>query len=127
MVLTLGDDYAFRVSALQLAEAQSKIANVYVYRAEYPVNLPDQPCQNNHAPHGSELPFVFGKINEESGMDFIGVSRDEQDTAIRERLMNEMMAAWVNFAKTGDPNGESMPVWPLFNSDTQPVMRWCGF
>ncbi len=124
LVLTLGDDYAFRVSALQLAEAQSKIANVYVYRAEYPVNLPDQPCQNNHAPHGSELPFVFGKINEESGMDFIGVSRDEQDTAIRERLMNEMMAAWVNFAKTGDPNGESMPVWPLFNSDTQPVMRF---
>ena len=57
-------------------------------------------------------------------MDFIGVSRDEQDTAIRERLMNEMMAAWVNFAKTGDPNGESMPVWPLFNSDTQPVMRF---
>jgi para-nitrobenzyl esterase len=124
LVLTLGDDYAFRVSALQLAEAQSKIADTYVYRAEYPVNLPEFPCQNGRAPHGSELPFVFGKVNESSGTDFIGFTRDEQDTVVRERLMNEMMSAWVNFAKTGDPNGESLSNWPLFNSDAQPIMRF---
>ncbi|MFN8381972.1 MAG: carboxylesterase family protein [Anaerolineales bacterium] len=124
LVLTLGDDYAFRIPALQLAEAQSKVANTYVYRAEYPVNLPDYPCQNGHAPHGSELPFVFGKTNEASGIDFIGVTRDAQDAAVRERLTNVMMSAWVNFAKTGDPNGASLPTWPLFNSETQPVMRF---
>jgi para-nitrobenzyl esterase len=124
LLLTLGDDYAFRVPAIQLAEAQSKNANTYVYRVDYPVNLPDYPCQNNRAPHGSELPFVFGKINETSGTDFIGFSRDEQDTAIRERLVNEMMSAWVNFVKTGDPNGEALPVWTLFNSDSQPTMRF---
>ena len=124
LLLTLGDDYAFRVPAIQLAEAQSKNANTYLYRGDYPVNLPEYPCQNNRAPHGSELPFVFGKINESSGTDFIGLSRDEQDTAIRARLMNELMSAWVNFAKTGDPNGEALPTWQLFNSDTQPTMRF---
>jgi para-nitrobenzyl esterase len=118
------DDIVFRVPAIQLAEAQSKIANTYVYRVDYPVNLPEYPCQNNRAPHGSELPFVFGKINESSGTDFIGNSRDEQDTAIRERLVNEMMLTWVNFAKTGDPNGEALPAWSLFNADLQPTMRF---
>jgi para-nitrobenzyl esterase len=124
LILTMGDDYVFRVPSIQLAEAQSKVANTYLYRAEYPVNLPDQPCQNNRAPHGSELPFVFGKINETSGTDFIGLSRDQQDTVIRERLMNELMMAWVNFAKTGNPNGEALQGWPLFTSESQPVMRF---
>lgn len=59
-----------------------------------------------------------------SGIDFIGSTRDEQDTAVRERLTNDMMSAWVNFAKMGDPNGASLPNWPLFNSDTQPLMRF---
>ena len=126
ILLTLGDDYAFRVPSIQLAEAQSKNANTYVYLVDYPVNLPEYPCQNNRSPHGSELPFVFGKINEPSGTDFIGISRDAQDTAVRERLVNEMMSAWVNFAKTGDPNGKALPSWQLFNSDTQPTMRFGG-
>jgi para-nitrobenzyl esterase len=124
IILTIEDDYVFRVPAIQLAEAQSKNANAYLYRVEYPVNLPEYPCQNNRSPHGSDLPFVFGKIDQSSGTDFIGISRDEQDTAIRERLMSEMMAAWVNFAKTGNPNGEALPVWPLFNAELQPTMRF---
>jgi para-nitrobenzyl esterase len=124
LILTMEDDYVFRVPAIQLAEAQSKVANTYVYRVDYPVNLPDWPCQNNRAPHGSELPFVFGKINESSGTDFIGLSRDQQDTVVRERLMNEMMMAWVNFAKTGNPNGQSIQNWTLFTSESQPVMRF---
>jgi para-nitrobenzyl esterase len=124
IILTMEDDIVFRVPAIQLAEAQSKNANTYVYRVDYPVNLPEYPCQNNRSPHGSELPFVFGRINETSGTDFIGISRDEQDTAIRERLMNEMMSAWVNFAKTGDPNSGALPVWSLFNANSQPIMRF---
>jgi para-nitrobenzyl esterase len=124
LVLTIEDDYIFRVPAIQLAEAQSKVANTYLYRVDYPVNLPDWPCQNNRAPHGAELPFVFGKINETSGTMFIGLSRDQQDTVVRERLMNEMMMAWVNFAKTGNPNGGSLPNWALFIAESQPTMRF---
>jgi para-nitrobenzyl esterase len=124
IILTIEDDYVFRIPVIHLAEAQSKNANTYVYRVDYPVNLPEYPCLNNRAPHGSELPFVFGKINESSGTDFIGISRDGQDTAIRERLVNEMMLAWVNFAKTGNPNGGTLPTWHLFNVDYQPTMRF---
>jgi len=124
IILNIEDDYVFHVPALQLAEAQSGVANTYLYRVDYPVNLPEQPCQDNRAPHGSELPFVFGKINETSGTDFIGLSRDAQDDAVRARLMDEMMTAWVNFAKTGNPNGGSVQGWDLFASESQPTMRF---
>ena len=124
IVLNIEDDYVFRVPALQLAEAQAKNGNVYYYRAEYPVNLPDEACQNNRAPHGSELPFVFGRINENSGTHFLGMPRDGQDTAVRERLVKQMIGAWTNFAKTGDPNGEGLPEWPKFDPGTQPTMRF---
>jgi para-nitrobenzyl esterase len=124
VILDLEGDYVFRVPAIQLAEAQSQNGNTYLYRVEYPVNLPEYSCQNNRSPHGSELSFVFGKINESSGTDFIGPARDEQDTAVRERLMNELISAWVNFAKTGNPNGGTVPSWPLFNADLQPTMRF---
>jgi para-nitrobenzyl esterase len=124
IILNIEDDYVFRIPAIQLAEAQSKNGNTYVYRVDYPVNLPDYPCQNNYSPHGSELPFVFGKVNETSGTDFIGVARNEQDSIIRDRLTNQMMSAWVNFAKTGDPNGYTLPSWSRFSPDTQPVMRF---
>lgn len=124
MVMRIEGDYVFRLPALLLAEAQSKNGNTFLYQAEYPVNLPEYPCQNNHSPHGSELSFVFGKINESSGTDFIGLSRDAQDTTVRQRLMDEMMSAWINFAKTGNPNGGSLPEWPLFKTDNQALMRF---
>ncbi len=124
LILRMEGDYVFRLPALQLAEAQATNGNTYLYQVDYPVNLPDYPCQNNHSPHGSELPFVFGKITEVSGTDFIGLPRDAQDTAVRQRLMDEMMSAWLNFAKTGNPNGGALPDWPQFSSATQPVMRF---
>ena len=53
-----------------------------------------------------------------------GDPRDPQDTMVRARLMEQMITAWTNFAKTGDPNGEGLPEWPRFNPETQPTMRF---
>jgi para-nitrobenzyl esterase len=125
-LLAMGDDYAFRVDSLNLASAQAAVAKTYVYRFNYPVNLPDQPCQNNRSPHGSELPFLFGRINEQTGYDFIGKPRDAQDEAERQHLMDQMILAWTNFAKTGDPNGGDLPEWPQFDSSTKPTMVFSG-
>lgn len=33
-----------------------------------------------------------------------------------------MMGYWVNFARTGNPNGESLPAWPAYQPDSDQVM-----
>lgn len=33
-----------------------------------------------------------------------------------------MNAYWTNFAKTGDPDGEGLPVWPLFNMQKEEIL-----
>ncbi|HKK41074.1 MAG TPA: carboxylesterase family protein, partial [Bacteroidales bacterium] len=39
-------------------------------------------------------------------------------------LAGQMSSYWVNFAKTGDPNGAGLPDWPFFNKDTHQVMEF---
>ena len=34
-----------------------------------------------------------------------------------------MSGSWVNFAKTGDPNGEGLTVWPNYNFHTKRYME----
>ena len=37
-------------------------------------------------------------------------------------LSRLMHAYWINFAKTGDPNGEGLPEFPI-NSDSKKIME----
>ena len=34
-----------------------------------------------------------------------------------------MQQYWINFIKTGDPNGKGLPEWPRFNDDRTKVME----
>lgn len=35
-----------------------------------------------------------------------------------------MNTYWCNFAKTDNPNAEGLPIWPLFNSNTDMLMEF---
>lgn len=80
----------------------------------------------NHAPpiqglgrslgafHGGEIAYVFQSHAGANAEDGLPLLWDESDREVA-RLMRTY---WVNFAKTGDPNGEGLPNWPTYSADT---------
>lgn len=57
--------------------------------------------------HGVDLAYVFGNMSKSGGYD---------DTDMR--LSNAIMDYWVNFAKTGNPNGRGLINWPAYKSES---------
>jgi para-nitrobenzyl esterase len=61
------------------------------------------------AGHWAELRYVFDHLNQYQWA---------WSDADRE-LANTMATYWTNFAKSGDPNGDSVPAWPNFTTGTE--------
>lgn len=72
-----------------------------------------QPPYGAWAPHGSEIGYVFGTL-EERGLPF-----DEKDAEIS----NILTRYWVNFAATGDPNKEGLPEWHKYSKEEPLTMH----
>lgn len=66
------------------------------------------------AGHGSDIPFVFNTLNDRRGA--TEATPDEKELA---KIMN---AYWTNFAKTGNPNSEGLPFWPLYNTKKEEIL-----
>lgn len=69
------------------------------------------------AAHASEIPYVFGHLNQ---------NPDAKPTEEELTLSDIMIKYWTNFAKNGDPNGEGLPEWPLFGEGKESVMYLKG-
>lgn len=67
------------------------------------------------AGHGSDISFVFNTLNARWGAP-AEATPEEKELA---RIMNTY---WTNFAKTGNPNGKDLPVWPQYNTQKEEIL-----
>jgi para-nitrobenzyl esterase len=82
---------------------------VYLYRFSY-VETAMRERFRDGTPHGGEIGFVFGTL----GTALFGPPPPPptaQDLAVSRMAQSY----WVNFAKTGDPNGVGLPPWPRYD------------
>ena len=87
----------------------------YVYRFSY-VATPLR-AKLPGAPHSSEIPYVFDTIGKSSWGDM-----GKGLTVADYKMAEETNSYWVNFAKTGDPNGDRLPQWPKYTKSGDGLM-----
>jgi para-nitrobenzyl esterase len=63
--------------------------------------------------HGTDVSYVFNNLRAPEGAT---VPPEDKEVA---RIMN---AYWVNFAKTGNPNGKGLPEWPAYSPGTNQIL-----
>lgn len=92
----------------------SKKIPAYVYLFSY---VPDalKTRMPYGASHASEIPYVFNNLADRNGF----------TVTEKEKNLSAMMNTyWANFAKTGNPNGEGLPIWSAYDSAKNQVFEF---
>jgi len=93
----------------------SKGSAIYLWRFSYlPSSAPEQ-LKARGTPHGGEIPFAFATLTAAPG-----ATLSDRDLAVS-RMTH---AYWVNFAKTGNPNGAGLPRWPRHKSAKDQIFEF---
>ncbi|MCF0074381.1 carboxylesterase family protein [Dyadobacter sp. CY261] len=111
----LARDISFGLQNYSWAVAQAQQnKGAYVYR--FTRKLPATGIYANYgAFHTGEVAYAYDNLR------FIDRSlRPLNETD--DQLANLMSAYWVNFVKTGNPNGTGLPQWPAFNPNAPQIM-----
>ena len=109
-------DVILRIPTLRHAEARvaHQPANVFVFRFDWEPPAPAYPLLDLGSPHGAELGFTMG--TPEGWPELYG------EDGIPSGHRDQIMDAWIAFAKTGDPNHPAMPTWRPYDLSERPTM-----
>ena len=106
-------DLRFRAGVLSEAKLKSTAGSapvfMYMFGWQSPVMDGDY-----KAMHCFELPFVFNNIARCEEMTGGGKAAYE--------LADKISQAWINFARTGNPNHKGLPEWPVYSVENGSLM-----
>ena len=84
----------------------------YAYRFSY---IAESAQRRDGAGHASDVPFFFDTVE----------ARYQDKTTTRDRAMGKAMSTYlVNFAKSGNPNGGKLPVWPRYSRAADVIVNF---
>jgi para-nitrobenzyl esterase len=66
------------------------------------------------SPHSLDIPMVFNNVAKSESM--VGSGPEPQKVA------DQMSAAWLAFARTGNPNTDAIPNWPPYKPPQRATM-----
>jgi para-nitrobenzyl esterase len=108
-----GDQF-IAFSTWKWLEMQLTTGGAPVYRYEFDQAPPNEkPGPSAGAYHSAEIEFVFSVLS----------SKKLPWSPADMKLSSLMSAYWANFAKTGDPNAEGLPKWPVYAPEAYSVMH----
>ncbi len=109
LLTVIATDRVFRIPAIRLAEAGLARRPTYMYLFTWESPVFDGRLKSCHA---LELPFMWDAI------DTPGLSMLTGDGPGRRELADAMHAAWIAFARTGDPG------WPPYDLERRATQRF---
>lgn len=105
-------DQIFALSGYKWAGIQSRESPVYVYYFARKVPARGDMVKYG-AFHTAEVPYI---------MDDLKFLNNRPLEAADHQLATTMATYWVNFVKTGNPNGSGLPAWPKYDPAKNMVM-----
>lgn len=110
---SLFGDATFGVHTYRWARLQSLHGKGQVFQYYFTHTPPQRPGFPAGPIHGAELPYMFDNL----------ATRPLAWTAADRATATLLSTYWTNFAKSGDPNGAGVQVWPAFSAD-QPLVAY---
>ena len=108
----LFDDVLFAYPMWEWARSMGNVSSdAYLYWFTWAP--PVENSEQYGAFHAAEIGYVFGNL------DLFGVVPTDADREFGELMAN----IWTQFAKTGSPNGEGLPEWPVFTPTNEAYME----
>lgn len=114
-ILRLATDwYGWRMTRWGTLQARYGRAPAYIYYFAHQPAAPLKPCTYGcGAGHGAEIRYMFDNLDQ-----------DRRPWSQADRQVAAQMAeAWVNFARSGDPNGNGVPAWLRYNGANASILR----
>lgn len=111
----LGADAAMACPTYEgLLAASRHKTDTYYYRFDY-----DRMKYGKYlgAAHSLEIPFIFDSFDRLPN----NLLYNDKNMGPAKELSKIIQGYWLNFAKTGNPNGPGLPQWPMFTPDNQMV------